>query len=118
MHSLTNTEWFVRASHIVRAMVEENGGAILRTRTELKEAIKASSEDMAECPDQVLQHLNPALVRRASLTCCAYENNDGELLIIFDAELSEASARQIIKDVGLTNDVAEYRSRARMLVNA
>ena len=85
--------WFQRMAQAVRDIIDEHGGAVVMTRSELIEAIVEEDSGMGECPDVVLEHLACGL-RRTNLGACSYRNNDPNVLLIFDTTKGEGYARR------------------------
>lgn len=88
----TKAYWFNRMAQAVRDIVDEHGGAVLMTRFELIEAIVQEDGDMGNCPDAVFDHLTCGL-RRTNLGVCSYQDNDPNVLLVFDNLKGEEYAR-------------------------
>lgn len=100
--------WFARTAQAVRDVIDEHGGAIIMTRTELCEAVQEEDPHISECPEEVMQTISKHItccLRRVGLACCAYQGIDPSVLLIFDQGMGEDVARKHAEADGVSDAV-------------
>lgn len=100
--------WFARTAQAVRDVIDEHGGAVIMTRSELCEAVREEDSHLSECPPEAMRIVSAHItccLKRVGLVSCAYRGIDPSVLLIFDMRMTDSEARTHAKTDGLSDAV-------------
>jgi hypothetical protein len=96
----TNDFWFTQLGRVVKEIVDDCGGAIAKTREELKKEIILTDSTFHDCPPAVFEHLTLPLPK-FGLTSSNCDSIDDPVLLIHYSSEPKVVARARCKESGL-----------------
>lgn len=112
---MRNPVWYQRVAAATREIANNCGGAFVMTRERLREEAIIVDGRLAECPQQVWEHMTLAM-QRVGLSVRPFEDAGKAVLMIFGDQFDAEGAAHHCEKVGIPADVRIALADTRVAV--